>query len=261
MAFEWHFSVPSAEPFVGVCRTTAFNTTKWTTCEKKLLRIFLLCLFVFTLGGQNLDHLGQNRSRLSNRVPKTSPIKKFLWIAKQVEEIGNWANFSRTVGQKFRRGYQKCNLNDHRSIDRYYLFLSVFSVFQMLLNLERKSCQTWLFFSAVSSKLFAKSEDHFEVKCFFQKGFVFLLKVYEKVTKKLFFFVEKSMQVVQTAIYFSRGAFRGFFWQKNLKVSCAKQVRTFGRNYRWGLSKSKIAILMSKVAYLGFTFFARIFCF
>ena len=129
------FSVPSAESFVGVCRTTAFNTTKWTTCGKKLPGIFLLCLFVFTLGGQNLVHLGQKRSRLSNRVPKTSPIKRFLWIAKQVEEIGNWANSSRTVGQKFRRGYQKCNLNDHRSIDRYYLFLSVFSVFEMLLNL------------------------------------------------------------------------------------------------------------------------------
>ena len=146
MAFEWHFSVFSAESFVGVCQNAAFDTTKWTTCGKKILRNFLLCIFVFTLGGQNLVHLGQNRSKFSNRVPKTSPMERCLWIRKHEEEIGNWANFSRNVGQKFRRGYQKCNLNDHRSIDRYYLFRSVFSVFEMLLNLERKSCHTWLFF-------------------------------------------------------------------------------------------------------------------
>ena len=128
-AIEWHFSVLSAKPFVGVCQNTAFNTTKWTTCGKKNLRKFLLCIFVFRLGGQNLVHLGQNRSRLSNRVPKTTPMKRCLLIRKQEEEIGNWANFSRSVGQKFRRRYQNCNLNVHRSIYRYYLFLSVFFCF------------------------------------------------------------------------------------------------------------------------------------
>ena len=73
--------------------------------KKNILRIFSFSIFVFTLGGQNLVHLGQNRSRLSNCVPKTSPMKRCLWIIKQEEEIGNWANFSRTVSQEFRRGY------------------------------------------------------------------------------------------------------------------------------------------------------------
>ena len=169
MAFEWHFSVLSAEPLVGVCQNTASITTKWTSCEKKILRIFLFCIFVFTLGGQNLVHLGQNRSSLSNRVPKTSPMKKLLWIRIQEEETGNRVHFSRTVGQKFRRGYQNCYLNVHRSIYRCYLFLSFFSVFEMFLNLERKFCHTWRFFSVVFSKLIAKSENHFEVKGFSKK--------------------------------------------------------------------------------------------
>ena len=122
---KWHFSdiFPS------------FRQNRWSGCVKiqhstppneqmreKILRKFILCIFVFTLGGQNLVHLGQNRSSLSNRVPKTSPIIKFLWIRIQEEEIGNWASFSRTVGQKFRRGYQNCNLNVHRSIYKYYFF-------------------------------------------------------------------------------------------------------------------------------------------
>ena len=180
MAFEWLFSVLSADPLVGVRQNTAFNTTKWTTCGKKISEKF----FIF----------------YRNCVPKTSPMKRCLWIIKHEENYGNWANFFRTVGQEFRRGYYNCNLNVHRSIDRYYLFLSVFSVFEMFLNLERKSCHTWRFFSAVFSKLFAKSEDHSGMKCFFEKYFVFLLKVTGKVTKKFAFFVGKSMQVVQTAI-------------------------------------------------------------
>ena len=56
LAFEWHFSVLSAEPFVGVCQNTAFHTTKWTTCRKTFRRNFLLCIFVFMLGGQNIVH-------------------------------------------------------------------------------------------------------------------------------------------------------------------------------------------------------------
>ena len=169
LAFEWQFSVFSAEPFVGVCQNTAFNTTKWTICGKKILRRFLLCIFVFRLGGQSLVHLGQNRSRLSNRVPKTSPIKRFLWIRTQEEEIGNWAHFSRTVGQKFRRGYQNCNLNVHRSIYRYYLFLSVFSVFEMFLNLERKSCHTWRFFFCIFLKIVCEVRGPFWGEVFFPK--------------------------------------------------------------------------------------------
>ena len=34
MAFQWHFSVLSAEPLVGVCQNTAFNTTKWANAGK-----------------------------------------------------------------------------------------------------------------------------------------------------------------------------------------------------------------------------------
>ena len=101
----------------------------------------------------------------------------------------------------------------------------------MFLNLERKSCHTWRFFSTDFSKLFAKSEDHFEVKCFFQKGFVILLKVYGKVTKKFLIFLKKSLQVVQTAIYISRWVFRGFFDKKKLKVCCAKQFRTSAESF------------------------------
>ena len=175
--------------------------------EKKNSQKFFIFYTCFHAWRTKSCSFGKNRSRLSNCVPKTSPMKKCLWIKKQEEKIENWANFFRTVGQEFRRGYYNCNLNVHRSIDRYYLFLSVFSVFEMFLNLERKSCHTWRFFSAVFSKLFAKSEDHSGMKCFFEKDFVFLLKVYGKVTKKFAFFVEKSMQVVQTAIYISRGFF------------------------------------------------------
>ena len=114
---------------------------------------------------------------------------------------------------------------------QFFLFLKCFWTWSV--NLATPN----VFFSAVFSKSFAKSEDHSGMKCFFQKRFVFLLKVYGKVTKKFAFFVEKSMQVVQTAIYISRGAFRGFFLTKKLKVCCAKQFWTFGRKFRWGLSK------------------------
>ena len=220
-----------------MCQKTAFNTTTWTICGKKILRKFLLCIFVFRLGGQSLVHLGQNRSRLSNRVPKTSPIKRFLWIRIQEEEIGNRAHFSRTVGQKFRRGYQNCNLIVHRSIYRYYLFLSVFSVFEILLNLERKSCHTWHFFSAVFSKLFAKSEDHSGMKCFFQKGFVFLLKVYGKGTKKIAFFCWKIHAGCRNSnLYFQRSIPRIFF-DKKVKSLLPLTISNFRPKVSLRLSK------------------------
>ena len=66
---------------------------------------------------------------------------------------------------------------------------------------------------------------------FSKKGFVFLLKVYGKVTKKFLIFIEKSMQVVQTAVYISRAVFWGLFRQKKLKVCCAKQFRTSAESF------------------------------
>ena len=102
----------------------------------------------------------------------------------------------------------------------------------MFLNLERISCHTWRFFSAIFSKLFAKSEDLFEVNCFFPKWFCISFKSLWESNKKTFYFsVEKSMQVVQTAISISRAVFRGFFWQKKLKVCCAKQFRSSAESF------------------------------
>ena len=111
-------------------------------------------------------------------------------------------------------------------------FCQFFSVFEMFLNLERISCHTWRFFSAIFSKLFAKSEDLFEVNCFFPKWFCISFKSLWESNKKTFYFsVEKSMQVVQTAISISRAVFRGFFWQKKLKVCCAKQFRSSAESF------------------------------
>ena len=42
LAFEWPFSVLSAEQLVGVCQNTAFNTTKRATCGKKIWESFYL---------------------------------------------------------------------------------------------------------------------------------------------------------------------------------------------------------------------------
>ena len=165
------FSVLSAEPLLGVCQNTAFKTTKWTTCRKKVSINFLLRIFVFTLGGQYLVHLGQNM--LSDCVRKTSPIEKFLRIRIQEEEIGNWAKFSRIVGQKFRQGYHNCNLNVRRSIYRYYFFLSIFLFLKLFWAWSVDVATPGGFFSAVFSKLFAKSEDHFEVTFFSKKDLYF----------------------------------------------------------------------------------------
>ena len=48
MAFEWHFSVLSAEPLVGVCQNTASITTKWTSCEKKKFWEFFYFVYLFS---------------------------------------------------------------------------------------------------------------------------------------------------------------------------------------------------------------------
>ena len=153
-------------------------------------------------------------------------------------EIGNWPNFSRTVGQKFRRVYQICNLNVHRSIYKYHFFLSVFFVSEMFLNLERKSCHTWRFFLQFSQNCLRSQRNILRWSVFSQKGFVFLLKVYGKVTKKfLFFCSEINAGGLNCNLYFKRSNPR-IFLTKKLKVCCDKQFRTFGRKFRYDCQKS-----------------------
>ena len=73
---------------------------------------------------------------------------------------------------------------------------------------------------------------------FSQKGFVFLLKVYGKVTKKfLFFCSEINAGGLNCNLYFKRSNPR-IFLTKKLKVCCDKQFRTFGRKFRYDCQKS-----------------------
>ena len=216
---NWHFSdiFPSfwLNRSSGCVKIQPSTLPDEQLAGKKLLRSFLLCIFVFTLGRQNFVHLGQNRSRLSNRVPKTSPMKRCLWIRKQEEEIGNWAIFSRTVGQKFRRGYQICHLNDHRSIDMYYLFLSVFSLFEMLLILERKSCHTWWFFFCSFLKIVCEIRGPIWGEVFFPKTFcIFFNSLWESNMKVSIFCWKINAGGPNCNRFFQRSIPRIFFDKK-----------------------------------------------
>ena len=127
--------------------------------------------------------------------PGEQPKESIFVDEKFRKKFGYWATIFWAFGQKFLQGCQKCILTINRGVFRYLCFWKNLLFFKCFCTRSRKVSHTWRNFLQFFSKLFQCGQRNIlRWGVFFEKVFVFILKVL-RIFWKSFFFVDASKQV------------------------------------------------------------------